>query len=228
MRVLKLMLALSLVLLPAGCKHINEIDEQLAAYEKRISALETAVAELRSQIDAVQKLLSGKFFVEDVAPLADDSGYRLVLSDSYNNITEYNILNGLDPVISVRQDTDGNWYWTVNGEWLMVDGAKMRANGEAGATPVVKVQDGKWYVSFDGVGWIYAGDAVPGGAGIFTGIVAATVAMSRLLYSLSADDVLPRCRWLGKLDGNGSPRNAIFLVVGVSLAIPFFGRTVVG
>ena len=65
-------------------------------------------------------------------------------------------------------------------------------------------------------------------AGIFTGIVAATIAMSRLLYSLSADEVLPKWRWLGKLDRNGSPRNAILFVVGISLAIPFFGRTVIG
>ena len=65
-------------------------------------------------------------------------------------------------------------------------------------------------------------------AGIFTGIVAATIAMSRLLYSLSADDVLPKWQWLGKLDRNGSPRNAIIFVVGISLIIPFFGRTVVG
>jgi len=65
-------------------------------------------------------------------------------------------------------------------------------------------------------------------AGIFTGIVAATVAMSRLLYSLSADKVLPKWHWLGKLDSNGSPRNAILFVVGVSLFIPFFGRTVIG
>ena len=65
-------------------------------------------------------------------------------------------------------------------------------------------------------------------AGIFTGIVAATVAMSRLIYSLSANNVLPGWRWLGRLDGNGSPRNAILFVVGVSLVIPFFGRTVVG
>ena len=65
-------------------------------------------------------------------------------------------------------------------------------------------------------------------AGIFTGIVAATVAMSRLLYALSADEVLPKWRWLGRLDKNGSPRNAILFVVGVSLVIPFFGRTVIG
>ena len=65
-------------------------------------------------------------------------------------------------------------------------------------------------------------------AAIFTGIVGATVAMSRLVYSLSADDVLPAWRWLGRLDSNGSPRNAILLVVGISLVIPFFGRTVIG
>ena len=65
-------------------------------------------------------------------------------------------------------------------------------------------------------------------AGIFTGVVAATVAMSRLLYSLAASDVLPRAGWLGRLDANGSPRNAIIFVVGISLVIPFFGRTVIG
>ena len=65
-------------------------------------------------------------------------------------------------------------------------------------------------------------------AAIFTGIVGATVAMSRLIYSLAADDVLTKHRWLGKLDSNGTPRNAILFVVGVSLIIPFFGRTVIG
>jgi len=65
-------------------------------------------------------------------------------------------------------------------------------------------------------------------AAIFTGIVGAVVAMSRLVYAISADEVFPRWLWLGRLDRNGSPRNAILLVVGVSLAIPFFGRTVIG
>jgi signal transduction histidine kinase/CheY-like chemotaxis protein len=65
-------------------------------------------------------------------------------------------------------------------------------------------------------------------AAIHTGIVGTIVAMSRLLYTLSSDGVLPRCRWLGKLDDKGSPRNAIMFVVGISLFIPFFGRTVIG
>lgn len=37
--------------------------------------------------------------------------------------------NGVTPVISVVQEADGNWYWTVNGELLMVDGQKIQANG---------------------------------------------------------------------------------------------------
>lgn len=37
--------------------------------------------------------------------------------------------NGVTPVISAVQEADGNWYWTVNGELLMVDGQKIQANG---------------------------------------------------------------------------------------------------
>ena len=65
-------------------------------------------------------------------------------------------------------------------------------------------------------------------AAIHTGIVGTIVAMSRLLYTLSADGVLPTCRWMGRLDENGTPRNAIMFVVAISLVIPFFGRTVIG
>lgn len=37
--------------------------------------------------------------------------------------------DGLTPQVSVRQDSDGNYYWTINGEWLIVNGKKVRANG---------------------------------------------------------------------------------------------------
>lgn len=65
-------------------------------------------------------------------------------------------------------------------------------------------------------------------AAIHTGIVATIVAMSRLLYTLSSDGVLRKMRWLGRLDKNGSPRNAILFVMSISVIVPFFGRTVIG
>lgn len=65
-------------------------------------------------------------------------------------------------------------------------------------------------------------------AALLTGLIASIVVMSHLLYALSADRLIPKWRWIGRLDANGTPRNAIIFVVGCSLVIPFFGRTVVG
>ena len=63
-------------------------------------------------------------------------------------------------------------------------------------------------------------------AGISTGIVASVFATSRLLHGLSEYGVFPE--WIGRLDRNGTPRNAIFLVTGVSAVVPFLGRTAIG
>ena len=63
-------------------------------------------------------------------------------------------------------------------------------------------------------------------AGISTGIIASVLATSRLLHGLSEYRVFPA--WIGRLDGRGAPRNAILLVVAVSAAVPFFGRTAIG
>ena len=58
-----------------------------------------------------------------------------------------------------------------------------------------------------------------------TGIIAAYIAMGRLMHAMSRDRILPR--WFGRLDRSGSPRNAILFVMLVSLAVPFLGRTVI-
>ena len=63
-------------------------------------------------------------------------------------------------------------------------------------------------------------------AGISTGIVASVFATSRLLHGLSEYKVFPE--WIGRLDRNGTPRNAILLVTGVSAVVPFLGRTAIG
>ena len=39
-------------------------------------------------------------------------------------------VDGQTPVVSVRQDSDGNWYWTLNGDFILDQaGNKIRANG---------------------------------------------------------------------------------------------------
>ena len=54
---------------------------------------------------------------------------------------------GYSPVIDVRQDVDGIWYWTLDGQWIRDGrGGKLRADG---ITPKLKIEDGYWYVSYD-------------------------------------------------------------------------------
>ena len=80
--------------------------------------------------------------------------------------------DGYVPEISVRQDVDGEWYWTVDGEWLIVDGHKVKAvgtdgkdgvdgaDGQDGITPQFKIEDGYWFVSYDnGISWENLGKA---------------------------------------------------------------------
>ena len=75
--------------------------------------------------------------------------------------------NGHSPVVGVRKDFDGVYYWTIDGEWMLdADGQKVPATGRDGAdaeegaggkdgvTPLLKIEDGYWFVSYDGgVNW---------------------------------------------------------------------------
>ena len=93
---------------------------------------------------------------------------------------------------------------------------------------------------FDGIEAIpvfYAVEKALGGAGvvilslttlaaIVTGLIGHIVAASRLVYAMSRDGML--CAALGRLDRDGSPRNAIVAIIAVSCLIPFVGRTAVG
>ncbi len=73
-----------------------------------------------------------------------------------------------------------------------------------------------------------AGSAILGAAAlcaIFTGLIGNYIALSRLICSLSKDSMLGG--WLGRLDKREAPRNAILCVLGVSVILPFLGRTAI-
>ena len=63
-------------------------------------------------------------------------------------------------------------------------------------------------------------------AAIVTGLIGHTVAASRLLYAMSHDGLLPEP--ISRLDADHSPRNAILLILALSLLVPFIGRTAIG
>lgn len=175
---------LPLALLLTGCT--REIETRLTDVEARLTKLEDQMKELNAQVSLIQKFINGKYFVQSATELPDGSGYKLVLVDKDGNTVEKTVLNGKDgangkdgvsPTIGVKQDTDGNYYWTLGGEWLIVGGEKVRANGTDGANgkdgedgkdgangkdaPVTqfKVENGKWYMKVGDGAWTYVGEA---------------------------------------------------------------------
>ena len=63
-------------------------------------------------------------------------------------------------------------------------------------------------------------------SGIITGLVGNFIAASRLMYYMSQEKLLPK--WFGTLNSAGTPYKAILFLTGISLVIPFFGRTALG
>lgn len=147
---------------------IGSLSGQLQDHESRLKELERLTAQQNTNISSLQSIvtaLQDKDYVTGVAPINEGDkvvGYTITFSKS-GAVTIYNGKDGYVPAMGVKQDTDGLWYWTVDGEWLRdSDGDKVRASaadgedgepgtpGQSGVTPQLKIVDGYWYVSYDG------------------------------------------------------------------------------
>lgn len=155
-------------LVVTGCYDDSALQKQLNDHESRLKELERLTAQQNTNISSLQTIvtaLQDKDYVTSVAPINEGDkvvGYTITFSKS-GAVTIYNGKDGYVPAMGVRQDPDGLWYWTVDGEWLRdSDGDKVRASaadgedgepgtpGQSGVTPQLKIVDGYWYVSYDG------------------------------------------------------------------------------
>ena len=149
---------------------INDLKSRMAALEKQCKNMNENLTSLQTIVDAIRK----QDGVVSVTDLPDGQGYSVKFV-SGKVIYLYNGKNGTDgvtPKISVRKDSDGIYYWTVDGDWLIVDGKKVRAvgldgkdgqsgdDGKDAVTPQLKIVDGFWYISYDnGKYWTKLGKA---------------------------------------------------------------------
>ena len=139
----------------------TKLKDSISDLEARVTKLETLCNQMNSNISALQAVvvaLQNKEYIESIKPLPDNQGYSFSFS-SGRFVTVYNGKDGVAPAIGVRQDTDGVWYWTLNGDWLYTDGTKVKAvgadgkdgsDGKDGVAPKLKIEDGMWYMSCDG------------------------------------------------------------------------------
>lgn len=211
MKKLLTLFAIALAVVVSSCSKFDDgaiwekFDEQeqiLNDHEMRIAALEELCRQLNTNIDALQTIveaLEKNDYVTNVSSVREDGeivGYTISFANS-DTITIYNGKDGVDgtdgkdgytPQIGVMKDTDGTYYWTIDGEWLLDGkGNKIKAVGEDGRdgqdgtngndgqdgnngqdgvdgidgiTPRLKIENDYWYVSYDeGATWIELGRA---------------------------------------------------------------------
>lgn len=147
------------------CCACGDLKDRVDVLEQKVSALESKVNQNVNSINALVEAAKKAVTITKVETLTD--GYKIYFSDGTIS-TISNGVNGTDgkdgvdgkdavaPVIGIKEE-EGVYYWTIDGEFVLNNGQKVPVTGKDGLTPQFKIQDGKWYVSFDGNTW----NAVP-------------------------------------------------------------------
>lgn len=170
--------ALFAVVALTSCKYDDDdLWNSVHGLENRVAKLEELCKQMNTNISSLQTIvtaLQNNVYVTGTTPLMKDGkeiGYTITFSKG-NPITIYHGKDGQDgedgttPTIGVKKDTDGVYYWTLNGEFIVVDGEKIQAegkdgtNGTNGTTPQFKIENDYWFVSYDnGANWTQLGKA---------------------------------------------------------------------
>ncbi len=171
--------------------------------ESRVQRLEQLCQQMNTNISSLQTIvtaLQNNDYVTGVTPITENGktiGYTITFAkaqsitiyhgkDGQNGADGQDGADGKDsdyvPTIGVKKDTDGIYYWTLDGEWLLDDaGNKIKAqgvdgkdgadgadgkngvngaDGKDGITPQLKIENDYWYVSYDnGSSWTQLGKA---------------------------------------------------------------------
>ena len=182
--------ALFAVVALTSCKYDDDdLWNSVHGLENRVAKLEELCKQMNTNISSLQTIvtaLQNNVYVTGTTPLMKDGkeiGYTITFSKG-NPITIYHGKDGQDgedgitPTISVKKDTDGVYYWTLNGEFIVVDGGKIQAEGKDGTngtTPQFKIENDYWFVSYNnGANWTQLGKATGedgiGGDSKFSGV----------------------------------------------------------
>ena len=176
----------------SSCYDDTFILERLDDHEQRIDNLETLCNQMNTNIASLQALLEvlqENDYITSVSPILEGSkevGYVINFAN-HGPVTIYHGADGKDgasgadgqpgadgkdgadgvtPIISVKQDTDGVYYWTLNGEWLLDESGNMiPTTGADGKDGVDGTPGQEGNPGLDGVDGIPGQDGQPGADG---------------------------------------------------------------
>ena len=171
-------------MLLVSCKKYNdaEIRSDINELKVRVERLEKLCSNMNTNISSFQAIvtaLQNRDAVVSVTELPDNKGYTILFAsgksifiyngkdgcDGKDGADGQNGLDGHTPSIGIKQGSDGMYYWTLDGEWIVDDsGNKIKAEGTNGKdgkngtdaiTPRLKIEEDYWFVSYDnGVTWV--------------------------------------------------------------------------
>lgn len=163
-----------------GCYNDDLVWQELDKHEQMILELQSVCDRINSEIETLKQiaealderdyLVKVKKTDEQVVLTFAEAGKVTINLPQEDEDSSGNDDSTDIPMIGIRQDTDGNWYWTSDGEWITdQNGNKIPAQGEGGdegqggedgVTPLVKIENGYWMVSYDqGQTWEVLGNA---------------------------------------------------------------------
>ena len=187
---------LSLGLL-GSCKYDDsDLVERVDNLEGRLAKLEEQCKQINANINSLQIIVNALKEANHITSISNlvengvEIGYKIEFAKR-DPIHIYHGKAGADgargedgytPLMGVKKDKDGIYYWTLDGNWLTDnDGNKVRAqgldgkdgyngkdgkdgyNGKNGVTPKLRIKDGNWEVSYNnGVSWETLGSATGG------------------------------------------------------------------
>lgn len=135
----KILLWILPLLALSSCEYDDtDLKNRLDGLDDKLADLEARVDALNSDVNTLEELISGKRFISDVVQ-DEDGGYTLTLVTSSGESSTVTIRDGIDgtaPAIGVRQDTDGKYYWTLDGEFILAGGGNFPYRVRTAPLPV--------------------------------------------------------------------------------------------
>jgi hypothetical protein len=150
----------------------TELWNAVNAHSERIATLEAWQQQINADIYSLQAFVAASrnnHYIVSIEPFTTGNGGYIIGLSSGQTLTINNGAkgdkgeSGSTPVISVKMDTDGNYYWTLDGEFIIADGHKLPVTGQEGGlgiTPRLRIDPDTnyWEVSYDnGNSWTSLG-----------------------------------------------------------------------
>jgi len=154
--------AVSLLSGAAFMTSCSDYQDEIDALDYRVTVLEKLANEVNNNVASLQKFVAAMQNYDYITNVTTDSEGNVIIT--FANAGSFTIKNGADgtqPPISIGVGDDGNYYWMLNGKFILVNGNKVGVNS---TLPQLRINSsGFWEYSIDGgTTWIETGASAKG------------------------------------------------------------------